>query len=91
MNELQEMLLRKQCEFGNIVFEDINFESDTWFMEHTWTKEQEQKFFEWFTKALKNDKKLRRKVMKYPTSNMGTIKRTVNAYLSNYSFKYSDE
>jgi len=39
--EYLEEVIRKQCECAKVKFEDVDFDSQTWFQEVTWTKKQE--------------------------------------------------
>lgn len=42
-----EEVLKKQCEIIGVDYEKVDFKARDWFMQHSWTKEQEIEFIGW--------------------------------------------
>lgn len=42
-----EEILKKMCEWVNADPDSVDWEDREWFLQHTWTAEQEQKFIDW--------------------------------------------
>lgn len=59
MNKHLVIVLLKMCEAVGADFRKIDFKKENWFMEYTWTHEQENEFIKWLSDYLyRNEKAL---------------------------------
>jgi hypothetical protein len=47
-------VLKEMCRRVGAKYEEIDFSSDDWYLKYTWTKNEQDKFIEWFAKYLRN-------------------------------------
>ena len=52
-------VLDKQCQFIGIDIEDLDYSKPNWFLQHTWTLKQQNKFVGWLARRLYKDVELR--------------------------------
>ena len=45
--QYMEEVIRKQCKFANVRFENIDFDSQSWFQDVAWTTKQQNSFEIW--------------------------------------------
>ena len=84
-------VLQNQCRIANLKFEDIDFESDTWYSDSTWTTEQETKFKIWVIDYLKNNIKARKQLMTYPSKTKYTLEKWFDSYNLMYGFRIKND
>lgn len=53
MHEYIETALKEMCSRVNAKYEDVDFQENWWFMNYSWTKEQEDDYLKWLTNYLK--------------------------------------
>ena len=59
-------VLQELCKRVGVDFADVDFTRDNWFLEHTWTQRDHNKFIEWLAQHLRNMGP-RRELCKYPS------------------------
>lgn len=47
-------ILTEMCDRVGVDYNDIDFSKDAWYEDHTWTKNDQDKFIVWFAKHLKH-------------------------------------
>jgi len=45
--------LETMCEYANVSFDEVDWASDNWYALHSWTREQEKAYGEWWCKFVK--------------------------------------
>lgn len=58
-------VLTEMCDRVGVKYEDIDFAKDEWYLEHEWTKEDQDDFINWFAIFLQNTG-VRQELCKYP-------------------------
>ncbi len=66
LNKSQQHVFTKMCEMVNVKLKDVDFTKDGWYLEHTWTSEQEQEFCEWLKKEIKTNNEVRKELTTLP-------------------------
>ena len=87
MNETLQIILKKMFE---IIGEEYSFEktqSDSWFLDYSWTAEQENQFRDWLVNYLYENKEARQSLMRWPRKNKKTCKRATNEFILWYGWK----
>lgn len=59
-------VLKEMCSRVGADFYSVDFSKDNWFLEYSWTTEDQSKFIKWFAMFLKN-KGVRSELCKYPS------------------------
>jgi hypothetical protein len=54
------------CEMVDVKYEDVDFSAHNWFLEHTWTKEEEQEFCDWLVNEIRTNNKVRKELTTLP-------------------------
>jgi len=90
MQYLKEVL-EKQCEIAEVDFNKVNFDSETWFQDVTWTKEQETTFEEWVKDYMKTNSKARNQLMTVKSKSKKTIDKWWAMYNLMYGFRVIDD
>ena len=62
LNKSQKHVFTKMCEVVDVKLEDIDFSKDRWYVDHTWTSEQEQQFCNWLKNEIKTNNKVRKEL-----------------------------
>jgi hypothetical protein len=93
MNEKKKALgeeltkvLKKMCSCAKVKFRDVDFSKKEWYLKHTWANDDEQKFRKWLEDYLYNDAEARKEIMTFPMKNKAMIRRTIDWFMSNYSW-----
>ena len=76
------------CEFVGVDFDTINFKDEDWYLQQSWTAEQEEEFRLWMIGYLKRNKKAR--VVLYGNSVLN-LEKQVNSFIFNYGWKKDNE
>jgi len=66
MNDIKKYVFTKMCSFVNVKFEDINFDNDGWYLEHTWTQKKEKEFCEWLINEIRTNNEVRKELTTLP-------------------------
>ncbi len=74
------------CSRVRIDYNQINFR-DNWYLEHVWSKEQEEDFTKWLTEYLFKNTQARKEIMSNSYKNKNTCKQTAKEFIWNYGWK----
>jgi hypothetical protein len=55
-------VIKKMCTYVDVKFEDVDFKKENWYMEHSWTAEQEKKFCNWLVNEIKTNNDIRKEL-----------------------------
>jgi hypothetical protein len=80
---LTEMFLRVNQKFS----EDLVKEPD-WYLEFTWTEQEQEDFKKWLIEYLKNNKESRYELMSIPNKSQRFLESFANEFLLNYGWKF---
>jgi len=80
-------ILKKMCKIINVNYKEIKFNELGWYNEHTWTKEQEEKFRLWLEDYLYENNNIRKELLKNSVKNKKIIKSAVSEFLLNFGWK----
>jgi hypothetical protein len=62
MNESLKYVFEKMCSYVNVNIDDVDFQKDGWYSEHTWTREQEKDFCDWLVNEIRTNNKVRKEI-----------------------------
>lgn len=79
-----DAVLDKMCEV--VGAEDVDFNAQNWFWQHSWTQEQEDEFKDWLTDYLRN-RAAQVELMSYPRGAKKDRKLFAEAFIWNYGWK----
>lgn len=79
-------ILNDMCKAVNIKLDDVDFTQEDWYLQNSWTMQQEKSFANELFKKVKSNKKLYSKVFK--TSTDRSIKHSIEMFLFTYGWKY---
>jgi len=85
-NHLKAILKEMVSRIG-INYNDIDFKSNDWYLQHSWTTEEQDDFGYWMIDYLKNNKKAREELMTRPCKNKNVLERSVSEFIFNYGWK----
>ena len=90
--EIRTEILKKQCEVVGADFDKLDFISpeSRWFMEYSWTKEQEEEFKKWLIDYMKALSKQDYYQLSNYTKNKTNMKKIAEEWCFNYGWKYSN-
>jgi len=83
-------VMNKMCSYVGVKFKDINPKKENWFLEYSWTDEQEADFVKWFVDYLYSSSEARREIMTYPIKDKKMIIRMVLMFILNYGWRLED-
>lgn len=66
MNDTMKLVLIKMCTYVGVKYEDIDFKKENWYMEHTWTAEQEKDFCDWLINEIRTNNEIRKGITNLP-------------------------
>ena len=83
-----EYVLKELCSRVNIRFEDVDFSNPEWFMERTWTSEEQENFRQWLVNELLTNKDVRQSLYGKSTKIPKNIaERIAGMFILNYGWK----
>lgn len=59
MDDIKKYVFTKMCSYVDVKYEDVDFSKEDWYLEHTWTKEQEKDFCDWLANEIRTNTKVR--------------------------------
>jgi hypothetical protein len=74
------------CNIADVDYHSIDFQSDNWYSKHTWFETEENDFKVWLYEYLKNNKKARQEIMRYPSTKSKNIEEAVSFFVSMFGF-----
>ncbi len=84
MNKYLKIILDKMCEYVGI--ESVNPKKKDWFLDHSWTLEQQDEFEEWYSAFIK-DMKIQRELYEYPERSKKSRDEKAHYFVMNYGWK----
>jgi len=84
-------VLKKMCEYAKVDFNKVDFSKDSWYSKYEWTEKQNDKFKKWLENYLYKNKEARNELMAFPMKNKEAIRRVVNWWMLDYSWKIKDD
>jgi hypothetical protein len=82
-----KIVLKHMCKIAKVDYDKVNFSKPDWYLKHTITEKDQNKFRDWMIKYLMTNKKAREEIMSIPIKEKKRIERTVNYFILNYGFK----
>ena len=70
---------------------DIDTTKPDWFMKHSWTEKEQDKFRDWMVEYLMENVEARREIMRFPSKNKERAKKVANMFVFNYGWKAKKE
>ena len=90
-NKYLKRILKKMCSYVNADYNKIDFKKPNWFLEYSWTLEQEYLFRKWLIRYLKRNKRARYSLMNVPTKDKFVLTKFVKEFVFNYGWKYKNK
>ncbi len=90
-NKGLQYLLQHQCDMVGADPEKIDFKSDNWYSQWTWTREEEEQFESWMLDELMKHKWLRDSIMEHPRKDKKHAKKCVQAWIFQYGWVTVEE
>ena len=87
LGQYVKKILAEMCKKVNANYKDIDFKSDNWFLKYSWTQAEEDDFKKWLILYLSNRPQVRNEIMRFPTKQRASIKKTVEEFIWNYGWK----
>ena len=78
---------RKLCQAVGVDWKTVDFHKDGWYLEHTWTQEQEDEFKEWLADYLYKNTRARQQIMKFPRKDKRICARVASGFVWNHGWK----
>ena len=66
MNDSIIYVLKKMCSYVNVVYEDIDFKENDWYLKYQWTHEEELDFIEWLANEVRTNNEIRKGLTRLP-------------------------
>ena len=82
-----EIIMNEMCKRVGADWSKVNPKKGDWFMKHTWTEEEENKFIDWFVNYLIKHKEARKEILTRETTSRIMIRRVVEKFVLNYGWK----
>jgi len=80
-------VLEEMCSVVDADPTEIDFNSNNWFWEYSWTAQQEKDFIAWLTGYLYDDRDARREIMEYPRKNKKSCRKVAEFFVWNHGWK----
>jgi len=80
-------ILKEMCQTVGANYDDIDFKDDNWFLKHSWTQDEEDKFKKWLISYLTTNTPARNEVMQFPIKRKASIKKVAEEFVWNYGWK----
>jgi hypothetical protein len=87
MVEHTKIILKEMCKRVKAPYSKIDFKSKDWFLDYTWTEEQQEDFIIWLNKYLYNSKEAREEIMAIPQRSKESIDRVSRWFILMYGWK----
>ncbi len=83
-------IMKEMCKRVGADFNKMNFKKQDWFLEYSWTKENEEKFKKWLMNFLYKNRKAREEILEFPSKNKNKLKNAINMFLFSYGWKLKE-
>ena len=85
------LILREMCKRVNADIFKIDFGSNNWFWDYSWTKEEESDFREWLSRYLYESKAARNEILRTNWKNLKHCKEAANFFVWNHGWKTKEQ
>jgi len=89
MQEIDK-IMKMMCEEVGVNFEEMNFKKPGWYLEHSWTEKQENKFKRKLLTYLLDNKEARDGFMETPTDSKLLLDLAINSFVMTYGWKVKE-
>jgi hypothetical protein len=86
-----DIILKKMCEEVGADFEKIDFKKDRWFLDYTWSEEDEEEYTEWLTNYLYKNQEARKELTVIGLKNKKRCRECAKMFVFNYGWKIKPE
>ena len=83
-------ILREMCRRVNANTFEIDFSSNNWFWDYSWTKEEEKDFRQWLSGYLYGSKAARNEIMATNRKNLKHCRKVADFFVWNHGWKLSE-
>jgi hypothetical protein len=93
LNKTVQEILTEMCKRVGADASTIDFTKEQWFMEYSWTMEEEKAFKEWLRAYLLEDEKRLIEVAKFPKitrNNKKVMDELLDLFMFNYGWRYKE-
>ena len=90
MNEYLIIILKEMCNRVNANYDEIDFNSDRWYLLYSWTELEEDDFIDWMIKFFQKNKKATKVLFKYNTYTKKVFKQAAEEFVWNYGWKIKE-
>lgn len=87
MNKYLKYILKTMCDFVGANLGDIDFKSEDWYLQYSWSAEKEKEFILWLANYLYNNKEAREHICEVPIKNKKHLKKVAQMFVFNYGWK----
>ena len=84
MNTHLQTIINKMCEYVGI--ESVDTKKDGWFLEYSWTTEQQDEFRDWYVEFIK-DMKIQRELYEFARKSKKSRIDKANMFIMNYGWR----
>lgn len=83
-------VFREMCKRVGADWKKINPKKPDWFLEYSWTEEEQNNFKEWMIDYLYNNSEAREEIMEVAIKNKEIIKKLSTMFVFNYGWRIKD-
>lgn len=83
-------VLKKQCKIVGAKYSEIDFKSDRWYMEYSWTEEVQDGFKEWMVNYLYKNNPAQRELLERTNQPKKRLREAVRWFLFSYGWTVRD-
>jgi len=84
-------VLTHMCSMIGKNYEEVDFNSSTWYWQHTWTMDKEEEFIDWLAKLLYDNSKVRKAILSFPSKDKKRCQAAARFFASVYGWKIITE
>lgn len=87
MSDSLVVVLKKMCDIVGADFDSIQFESDDWFLKHSWEEDQEKEFIDWMADYLYKNRIARLEMTKITNNTKRNCRNAAVQFVWNYGWR----
>jgi len=80
-------VLKKMCKLVGTDYDEIDFKKKDWYLDHTWSEEDQEKFRQWIIRYLKGNRSARYELMRVPSRHNKFLEGFASGFILNYGWK----
>lgn len=89
--EYYDEILNKMFSYVGITLKDVKPKESNWFLEYSWTAEQQEEFTKWLSDYLYNDKGARGAIMANSVKSKKKCDAAANFFVFSYGWRLKNE